>query len=77
MTLLTETEAAEVLRISLPSLRRWRKLGTGPRFSRMTHLIRYQPSAIREFVEQRTVSRPHGEDSDATSEARQAARQAA
>lgn len=52
--LLTESEVAEVLNVSLPCLRRWRKLGTGPRFTRLTRLIRYESSAVRQFVERCT-----------------------
>ncbi len=63
--LLTETEVAEVLKVSLPCLRRWRRIGTGPRFTRLTRLVRYEPVAVREFVEKCTVSREHGEGSDA------------
>ena len=61
--LLTETEVAEVLKVSLPCLRRWRRIGTGPRFTRLTRLVRYEPSAVREFVEQHTAP-PRAEGTD-------------
>ena len=53
--LLTEAQAAEALSVSLPCLRRWRRLGIGPRAARLSRLIRYEPSAVREFVERSTV----------------------
>ena len=59
--LLTEKQAAATLNVSLACLRRWRRIGSGPRFTRLTRLVRYEPSAVREFVEKCTVSPEDGE----------------
>jgi excisionase family DNA binding protein len=40
----TEQQAAEYLRISLPTLRRKRKAGTGPKHKQDGHIIRYRRS---------------------------------
>ena len=42
MTLLTQREAASVLRLSERTLERWRVSGIGPRFVRLNHSIRYR-----------------------------------
>lgn len=48
---LTEREAAEYLRLSPKTLRRWRKAGAGPRFVRIGGTaIRYSTTEIESFV---------------------------
>ena len=49
--LLLESEAADMLRVPLSTLRGWRYQGCGPNFVRLgTVIIRYRPSAVREFI---------------------------
>ena len=60
--LLTEGEAAERLNVSLPGLRRWRRLGIGPRPTLLHKLIRYEEDSIREFVDEKTAGHAEQED---------------
>ena len=48
--LLTEGEAAARLRVSLVTVRRWRRLGTGPIFRKLGRSVRYRPADIADFV---------------------------
>jgi hypothetical protein len=48
--LLTETEVAKQLRVSLAALRRWRVEGRGPRFIKVSSLVRYRPEELEEWV---------------------------
>ena len=48
--LITEGEAAAMLRVSLTSLRRWRANGYGPVFRKMGRSVRYRPADLAEFV---------------------------
>jgi hypothetical protein len=48
--LITEGEAAAMLRVSLTSLRRWRSNGCGPVFRKMGKSVRYRPADLAEFV---------------------------
>ena len=54
--LINEKEVAQVLYVSVGTLRMWRTEGTGPRFHRIGQLIRYAPSDVREWL----VSRQNG-----------------
>ena len=47
--LLTQPEAARYLRVSVPTLERWRKVGIGPTPLRVVHAIRYRLSDVRSF----------------------------
>ena len=49
--LLTRNEADSLLGSSVAALRRWDRLGSGVRVTRLGSLIRYSPEAIRAFVE--------------------------
>ena len=53
--LLTQREAALALRLSERTLERWRVAGTGPRFVRLNHSIRYRQSDIDAHVAARVV----------------------
>jgi predicted DNA-binding transcriptional regulator AlpA len=56
MTLLTEREAASLLRLSERTLeRRYRVSGTGPKFVRLGRSIRYWLTEIEAFIALRTV----------------------
>ena len=49
--LLTEGQVARQLAISVSSLRRWRVLGTGPRFVRVGgFLVRYRQSDLNDWL---------------------------
>jgi len=54
--LMNEHEVAQVLGCSLATLRRWRLLGTGPRFRKIGALCRYSKSDLQDWL----VSRPTG-----------------
>jgi len=57
MTLLTQREAALVLRLSERTLERWRVQGTGPRFVRLPGgSIRYRQQDIEADVAARVVT---------------------
>lgn len=48
--LLNETEAANLLRVSLMTVRRWRRQGTGPIFRKLGRSVRYRPSDVADFI---------------------------
>jgi predicted DNA-binding transcriptional regulator AlpA len=49
--LLLEREAAEILRVSCPTMRRWRWARTGPRYVRVgSRAIRYRLADLKAFV---------------------------
>jgi hypothetical protein len=49
--LLTRSETARYLRISIPSLERWAKLGIGPRLIRIGGSVRYPLSGVRQYAQ--------------------------
>jgi len=49
-TLLSEREAAEFLRLAIPTLRNWRCAKRGPRFLKLGRAVRYRESDIAEFM---------------------------
>ena len=55
--LLTITEAAELLRAPVATLRYWRHLGTGPRSFRLGRRVLYRSDDLRAWVDAR-----HGQD---------------
>ena len=50
--LLTESEAAEFLRLKPKTLARWRWAGTGPRFLKVGGAVRYELTALEKFIDQ-------------------------
>ena len=53
---LTESEAARQLRVSVTGLRKWRRDGTGPAYVRLGgRLIRYRPTDIAQWLERNMV----------------------
>jgi helix-turn-helix protein len=48
--LITEGEAASILRVSLTSLRRWRRQGSGPVYRKLGRAVRYRPEDLADFV---------------------------
>ena len=53
---MTESETAEHIGISLSGLRKWRNDGSGPPYIRIGRLIRYREKDIEEWLAHRTVS---------------------
>jgi excisionase family DNA binding protein len=49
--LLTITEAAELLRAPVATLRYWRHLGTGPRSFRLGRRVLYRSDDVRSWIE--------------------------
>lgn len=53
-SLLTETDAAGVLKVAIPTLRNWRAAGRGPSFIKIGNCVRYSPADLRSYIEART-----------------------
>jgi predicted site-specific integrase-resolvase len=65
MLLHTEAETAKILRVSERTLQRWREVGTGPAFTRLsTRRIVYSDNAIEEYVTKRTFGSIAAADAD-------------
>jgi excisionase family DNA binding protein len=56
--LLTITEAAELLRAPVATLRYWRHLGTGPRSFRLGRRVLYRNEDLRSWIDARCDSGP-------------------
>ena len=54
--LLNDTQAAEVLGLSIHTLRIWRHQSKGPSFIKLGRSVRYDPADLRRFVEESRVS---------------------
>lgn len=50
MKLLKETGAAKILGVSTPTLRKWRKLGSGPAFKLLCGRVYYAKDALEHFI---------------------------
>ena len=48
--LIGEKQAARILAVSIAALRRWRREGRGPQFTRLERCVRYDVRAIERFV---------------------------
>jgi Helix-turn-helix domain len=48
--LLNETQAADLLNIKVPTLRRWRWAGKGPRFLKIGGAVRYDRTDLEGFI---------------------------
>jgi len=48
--LLTEQQTARILSVSVAALRRWRREGRGPQFTRCEGCIRYDMRALERFL---------------------------
>ena len=48
--LVTEGEAASLLRVSLTSVRRWRREGRGPVYRKLGRSVRYRPGDLADFI---------------------------
>jgi predicted DNA-binding transcriptional regulator AlpA len=49
-SLLNERQAADLLNIKVPTLRRWRWAGKGPHFLKIGGAVRYEPSELEGFI---------------------------
>ena len=54
--LLTQDEAAELLKLSVRTVERLRVSGTGPKFLRILRSVRYRPSDVETWQASRIVS---------------------
>jgi hypothetical protein len=63
--LLSEKQAARVLAVSVAALRRWRREGRGPRFTRLERCVRYDMRAIERFLAENSSRNEIGADSQA------------
>ena len=48
--MLDETEVARALAVSVAALRRWRREGRGPQFTRLERCVRYDLRAVERFL---------------------------
>jgi predicted DNA-binding transcriptional regulator AlpA len=58
--LMNEHQVADLIGISVATVRRWRLHGRGPRYLKIGVLVRYCPRAVRGWLK----ARPTGGDSD-------------
>ena len=65
---LTERDVAELLGLSVATLRAWRHRGKGPRFLRLGRSVRYLPSDLADFVRASAVDTKAVSSSDDDSE---------
>ena len=49
-SLVTEGEAANLLRVSLTSVRRWRREGRGPVYRKIGRSVRYRREDLADFI---------------------------
>ena len=59
--LLNEKELAPLLGVSIGTLRYWRSIGRGPRYRKISQLVRYAPTDVHEWLNRR----PSGGDIEA------------
>lgn len=62
--LLTEVDAADLLRLSIRTLQSWRARDFGPAFIRAGRAIRYRRNDIIKWVDAQTVSTSAGRSMD-------------
>ena len=53
--LLSESQTAQFLGVSIGALRKWRNQGSGPRFAKIGRLIRYRVGHLNEWVDSHTL----------------------
>ena len=68
---LTEREVAELLGLSVATLRAWRHRGKGPRFLRLGRSVRYLPVDVADFVRASAVDTRAASSSDGEAELRE------
>jgi excisionase family DNA binding protein len=65
LALLTQGEAAELLRLSERTLERLRVTGGGPRFVKIRQLVRYRPVDVEMWLASRVVASTSEESANA------------
>jgi hypothetical protein len=55
--LLTEIQASRILAVSVGALRRWRREGRGPAFTRLERCVRYDVRALENFLADHSSAR--------------------
>lgn len=55
-SLLTESELAKYLSVSVACVRRWRLERRGPRFRKLGALVRYRPEDVDEWINLRSAA---------------------
>jgi excisionase family DNA binding protein len=63
--LLTQDEAAELLKLSVRTVERLRVSGTGPKFLKIMRSVRYRPSDVEAWLAARIVSSTSEEKANA------------
>jgi predicted DNA-binding transcriptional regulator AlpA len=58
--LLNDRQVAELMSVSVATVRRWRLHGAGPRYFKIGALVRYCPEEVRTWLK----ARPAGGESD-------------
>lgn len=53
--LLDEQELAALLRVSVTTIRQWRKNRTGPQYLKIGAMIRYRPEAVEAWLDNRPI----------------------
>jgi hypothetical protein len=59
--LLTETEAAALLRLKVKTLQAWRQLKRGPRFTKLGSRVFYARGDLERFIQQNIVETGSGQ----------------
>jgi predicted site-specific integrase-resolvase len=62
LQLLNERQAARLLACSVAALRRWRREGRGPEFTRLERCVRYDTRAIERFVAENSSTKKEAAD---------------
>lgn len=60
LNLLDERDVARITRMSLASVRRWRLLGTGPRFLKLGSSVRYKAEDVAAWINSRPAGGQEG-----------------
>jgi predicted site-specific integrase-resolvase len=55
-SLMTQTEAAEFLRLSVRQLQLWRRRGCGPKFILLGKSVRYRKRDVEQFLSRQSVA---------------------
>lgn len=60
LNLLNDRDVARITRMSLASVRRWRLLGTGPRFLKLGSSVRYKAEDVAAWINSRPAGGQEG-----------------
>lgn len=66
--MLNEKQAAQLLAVSIAALRRWRREGRGPRFTRLERCVRYDLRAIERFLTENNSDNKKAADSQSAAQ---------